>query len=79
MKSKIENIINNFLLLIIIAIAKIILELFYIYFVSPIYGYTGLVYDFNLSKYCLSWTLFFILSMFMLKVKEKFCSFFFAF
>jgi hypothetical protein len=79
MKSKIENIINNFLLLIVIAIAKIILELFYIYFVSPIYGYTGLIYDFNLSKYCLSWALFFILSIFMLKVKEKFCSFFLHF
>lgn len=79
MKDKIKNITNNFLLLIIIAIAKIVLELFYTYLVSPIYEYAGFVYDFNLSKYCLSWILFLILGILMLKVREKFCSFFLHF
>lgn len=79
MKDKIKNITNNFLLLIIIAIAKIVLELFYTYFVYPIYEYEGFIYNFNLLKYCLSWILFLILSIFMLKVREKFCRFFLHF
>ncbi|EFE87073.1 O-antigen polymerase [Fusobacterium periodonticum] len=79
MKNKIESVVNNLLILTIVAITKIVLELFYTYLVSPTYEYAGFLYDFNLSKYCLSWILFLILGIFMLKVKEKFCSFFLHF
>lgn len=54
-------------------IYKLVIEIAYAFFLSPLFDYSNFKYDFNLSRYLLSWVIFVLFGMFVLYTNANSC------
>lgn len=64
------QILNKYLIILLMLVYKLLLEILYIYFINPRYEYMGFILDINYSKLFFSWFIIILLCIYMPKLKN---------